>query len=131
VAVLPFGAHGAAAVAGHPALLIGGTAVALLSSVFSYGLEINALRHIPTRVFGILMSLQPAAAAIAGLFVLHQRLGGREIAALTLVSLASLAATLGRRGSGHLDTGHRDTGHRDPGHRDPGRAEPAPAVASG
>jgi inner membrane transporter RhtA len=126
LAVLPFGAHGAAAVAGHPALLIGGTAVALLSSVLSYGLEINALRHLPTRVFGILMSLQPAAAAIAGLFVLHQRLGGREIAALALVSLASLAATLGRRGPRR-----RDSGRRGSGHPDPGRAEPAPAVASG
>jgi inner membrane transporter RhtA len=81
----------------RPALLVGGTAVALLSSVLSYGLEINALRHLPTRVFGILMSLEPAAAAIAGLFVLHQRLGGREFAALVLVSLASLAVTLGRR----------------------------------
>ena len=59
--------------------------------------ESNALRHIPTRVFGILMSLEPAAAAIAGLLVLHQRLGLREIAALVLVSLASLGVTLGRR----------------------------------
>ena len=97
VLVLPFGAHGAGAVIGHPALLIGGAAVALLSSVLPYGLEINALRRMPTRVFGILMSLEPAAAAIAGLFVLHQRLGPREIAALALVSLASLAVTLGRR----------------------------------
>jgi inner membrane transporter RhtA len=97
VLVAPFGAHGASAVVDRPALLIGAAAVALLSSVFPYGLEINALRHIPTRVFGILMSLEPAAAAIAGLFVLHQRLGPREIAALVLVSLASLAVTLGRR----------------------------------
>jgi inner membrane transporter RhtA len=95
--VLPFGASGAAAVIDRPSLLIGGTAVALLSSVLSYGLEINALRHIPTRVFGILMSLEPAAAAIAGLIVLHQRLGPRELSALVLVSLASLAVTVGRR----------------------------------
>jgi inner membrane transporter RhtA len=95
--VAPFGAHGASAVIDRPVLLIGAAAVALLSSVFPYGLEINALRHIPTRVFGILMSLEPAAAAIAGLFVLHQRLGPREIAALVLVSLASLAVTRGRR----------------------------------
>jgi inner membrane transporter RhtA len=97
VVVLPFGAGGASAVLGRPALLIGGAAVALLSSVIPYGLEINALRHIPTRVFGVLMSLEPAAAAIAGLFVLHQRLGLREIVALVLVSLASLAVTMGRR----------------------------------
>jgi inner membrane transporter RhtA len=95
--VLPFGFHGASAVAGHPTLLIGGFAVAMLSSVISYGLEINALRHIPTRVFGILMSLEPAAAAIAGLLVLHQRLGTPEIIALVLVTVASAGVTLGRR----------------------------------
>jgi inner membrane transporter RhtA len=97
VVVLPFGAGGASAVFDRPVLLVAGAAVALLSSVFSYGLEINALRHIPTRVFGILMSLEPAAAAIAGLLVLHQRLGLREVVALLLVSLASLAVTVGRR----------------------------------
>jgi inner membrane transporter RhtA len=95
--VLPFGAGPAMAVVDRPALLIGATAGALLSSVFSYGLEITALRHIPTRVFGILMSLEPAAAAIAGLLLLHQRLGQRAILALLLVSLASLAVTLTHR----------------------------------
>jgi inner membrane transporter RhtA len=95
--VLPFGAGSAVAVVDRPVLLIGATAVALLSSVFSYGLEITALRHIPTRVFGILMSLEPAAAAVAGLLLLHQRLGLRAIVALLLVSLASLAVTLTHR----------------------------------
>ncbi|MEV4640989.1 EamA family transporter [Actinoplanes sp. NPDC049548] len=95
VIVLPFGAPGATEVVHQPHLLIGAVTVALLSSVLSYGLEINALRRMSTRVFGILMSLEPAAAAIAGLVVLHQRLGLREIAALVLVSVASLGATLG------------------------------------
>jgi inner membrane transporter RhtA len=95
--VLPFGASGASAVRDKPLLLVGGAAVALLSSVFSYGLEINALRRMPTRVFGILMSLEPAAAAIAGLIVLHQRLGVVEIVALVLVTAASAGVTLARR----------------------------------
>ncbi|HEX5198877.1 DMT family transporter [Paractinoplanes rhizophilus] len=94
VLVLPFGAGGASAVAHDPALLIGATAVALLSSVVSYGLEINALRRIPTRVFGILMSLEPAAAAIAGLLLLGQRLTGLEMLALVLVMAASAGVTL-------------------------------------
>ena len=98
VLVLPFGASGASAVLDHPSLLLGAVAVALLSSVLSYGLEINALRRMPTRVFGILMSLEPAAAAVAGLVVLHQRLGLREVVALLLVSLASLGVTLAQRG---------------------------------
>jgi inner membrane transporter RhtA len=97
VLVLPFGASGAAAVVHRPALLIGAAAVAFLSSVLPYALEMNALRRIPTRVFGILMSLEPGAAAVAGLLVLHQRLGFREITALVLVSLASLGVTLGNR----------------------------------
>jgi inner membrane transporter RhtA len=97
VLVLPFGAGGASAIGDHPLLLIGGVGVALLSSVIPYGLEINALRRIPTRVFGILMSLEPAAAAIAGLLVLHQRLGTAEIVALVLVTLASAGVTLGHR----------------------------------
>jgi len=96
--VLPFGAAGASAVLDHPSLLLGAAAVALLSSVFSVSLEINALRRMPTRVFGILMSLEPGGAAVAGLLVLHQRLGLREVAALLLVSVASLGVTLARRG---------------------------------
>ncbi|WP_127505833.1 EamA family transporter [Actinoplanes solisilvae] len=99
VLVLPFGAGGATAVLDRPSLLIGAVAVALLSSVLSYGLEINALRRIPTRVFGILMSLEPAAAAIAGLLILHQRLGTGEIVALILITLASAGVTLARRRS--------------------------------
>ncbi|WP_250035185.1 EamA family transporter [Paractinoplanes maris] len=97
VLVLPFGAGGAAGVIGHPALLLGAATVAVLSSVLSYGLEINALRHIPTRVFGILMSLEPAAAAVAGLILLSQRLGWAEIVALLLVTLASAGVTLAQR----------------------------------
>ncbi|TAL12426.1 MAG: EamA family transporter [Frankiales bacterium] len=95
--VLPFGASGAAAVLEHPSLLLGALAVALLSSVISYGLELSALRRIPTRVFGILMSLEPAAAAVAGLVVLGEALGSREVLALVLVSLASAGITLARR----------------------------------
>ena len=95
--VLPFGADGASAVLDRPVLLVGGLAIALLSSVVPYGLELLALRRMPTRVFGVLMSLEPAAAALAGLVVLSQALGPREVAALLLVSLASLGVTLGRR----------------------------------
>jgi inner membrane transporter RhtA len=97
VLVLPFGAANAAPVLEAPYLLVGGLAVALLSSVFCYGLEMAALRRMPTRVFGVLMSLEPAAAAVAGLLLLSQTLGARELVALVLVSLASAGVTLGRR----------------------------------
>jgi inner membrane transporter RhtA len=95
--VLPFGLDGASAVLDRPSLLVAAAGVALLSSVLSYGLELVALRRMPTRVFGILMSIEPAAAALAGLVVLDEQLGPREVAALLLVSLASAGVTLGRR----------------------------------
>jgi inner membrane transporter RhtA len=94
---LPFGAEGATRAFSDPAVLAAGVGVAVLSSIVPYGLELAALRRIPTRVFGILMSLEPAAAALAGLVVLGQRLGVRELVALVLVSAASWGVTLGRR----------------------------------
>ena len=94
---LPFGASGAVSALGDPRLLLVGLAVAVLSSIVPYSFELAALRRIPTRVFGVLMSLEPAAAAVAGLVVLGQALGTRELAALTLVTLASVGVTLGSR----------------------------------
>lgn len=93
---LPLGAEGVAAAVGDPLILAVGVAVALLSSVIPYGLELVALRRLPTRVFGILMSLEPAAAALAGLAILGQRLAPRELVAMVLVSVASLGVTLTR-----------------------------------
>ncbi|MCA2216390.1 EamA family transporter [Jidongwangia harbinensis] len=95
--VLPFGAGGASAAFDDPALLLGGAVVAVLCSVLPSGLELHALRRMPTRVFGILMSLQPAGGAIAGLLVLDQRLRPLEILALVLVMLASAGVTVSRR----------------------------------
>lgn len=96
LAVAPFGAQGASAVLDDPRLLLAAAGVALLSSVVSYGLELAALRRIPTRVFAVLMSLEPAGAAISGLVILGQQLGPREVVALLLVSVASAGVTLGR-----------------------------------
>jgi inner membrane transporter RhtA len=97
VLVLPFGASGASEVLHRPSLLVPAFAVAILSSVLSYGLELSALRRIPTRVFGILMSLEPGAAAVAGLVLLDQEMHLREVVALLMVSAASAGVTLARR----------------------------------
>jgi inner membrane transporter RhtA len=67
--------------------------VAIASSVIPYSLEMEALRRLPARVFGILMSLEPAVAALAGLVVLGQTLALREWAAVALVIAASAGAT--------------------------------------
>ncbi len=76
-----------------PELLALGLGVALLSSVIPYSLETEALRRMPAHVFGVLMSLEPAVAALAGLLVLSQDLGAREIAAIALVVAASIGVT--------------------------------------
>jgi inner membrane transporter RhtA len=77
----------------QPALLAEAAAVALLSSVIPYSLELEALRRLPARVFGILMSLEPAVAALAGLVVLGQSLGAGGWLAIVLVVVASAGAT--------------------------------------
>lgn len=78
----------------HPGVLGTGLAVATLSSAVPYSLELAALRRLPAAVFGVLMSLEPAMAALAGFVVLGERLHPRELVAILLVSLASAGATL-------------------------------------
>lgn len=92
--VLPSGIASAGAALFTPANAAVGLAVALLSSVLPYSVEMHALRRIPARVFGVLMSLGPAMAALAGLLVLGQTLSPAEVAAIGLVIVASGGATL-------------------------------------
>jgi inner membrane transporter RhtA len=68
-------------------------AVALASSVLPYSLDLEALRRLPANVFGVLMSLEPAVAALAGLVILGQDLSLGEWAAIALVVVASAGAT--------------------------------------
>ncbi len=67
--------------------------VGIMSSVIPYGLEMIARRDIPAGVFGILMSLEPAAAALAALVVLGEQLGLVELVAMACVTVASIGAT--------------------------------------
>ncbi|NQD37809.1 EamA family transporter [Permianibacter sp. IMCC34836] len=90
--LVPFGAVAAAPVVSNGWWLLAAVAVALLSSVVPYSLEIEALRRMPTRVFGILMSLEPAVAAMMGLLILGEALGLNQIVAIALVMLASYGA---------------------------------------
>ena len=67
----------------------------VLSSAVPYSLELEALRRIAAATFGVLMSLEPAMAALAGLLVLGQSLDARALVGIALVIAASLGATLG------------------------------------
>ncbi|MBV8711096.1 MAG: EamA family transporter, partial [Solirubrobacterales bacterium] len=75
-------------------LLLGGV-VGILSSAIPYSFEIEALRRIKTSVFGVLMSIEPAMAAVAGLIVLGQGLAARELLGIALVVAASVGAARG------------------------------------
>jgi inner membrane transporter RhtA len=77
----------------RPDLLLIGAAIGLLSSVIPYTFELEALRRMPARVFGILMSLEPAVAALVGLVILGEMLDLREWTAIGCVVVACLGAT--------------------------------------
>jgi inner membrane transporter RhtA len=76
-----------------PRLLALGVAVGLLSSVIPYSLELTALRRLTPQVFGILMSLEPAAAALAAIVLLGEFLAPLQWVALVCVVVASVGAT--------------------------------------
>nr|WP_246305627.1 EamA family transporter [Nocardioides marinisabuli] len=80
-----------------PRVLLIGAAVGLLSSVIPYSCELVALRSLRPAVFGILMSLEPAAAALAGIIVLGELLGAVQYVAVACVVLASIGATRSQR----------------------------------
>lgn len=90
--LLPFGIVDGGSALVEADVLAVGAAVAVLSSAIPYSLELEALRRLPARVFGVLMSLEPAMAALAGFVVLGEVLGEREIAAIALVVIASAGA---------------------------------------
>ncbi|MBM6403808.1 EamA family transporter [Phycicoccus sp. CSK15P-2] len=84
---LPFGV--ASVPQWDPTILAKGLGIAVLSSVLPYSLELLALRRLRAQVFGILLSLEPAAAALAGLVVLGQRLAPSQLLGMALVVVAS------------------------------------------
>ena len=89
---LPWGAVSGGSNFFDLALLAEGAAVGILSSALPWSLEIEAMRRLPTHVFGVLMSLEPGVAALAGLVFLGEHLRGRQIVAIVLVVLASAGA---------------------------------------
>ncbi|SUA79067.1 Inner membrane transporter rhtA [Nocardia otitidiscaviarum] len=93
IVMAPVGILDAGAALLQPAVLAAGFAVAMLSSVVPYSVELEALRKIPARVFGVLMSLEPAVAALAGLLVLGQVLNFGQWAGVVCVVAASAGAT--------------------------------------
>jgi inner membrane transporter RhtA len=89
----PFGAAKTVAVLASPPLLAIALIVALLSSVAPFWLEFTALRRLSPRVFSLLMSLEPAVAALMGWLVLRETLGWEQLAGIALVTVAAVGTT--------------------------------------
>jgi inner membrane transporter RhtA len=94
VVALPFGIVSAGSHLFTAHSLAIGAAVGVLSSVIPYSFELEALRRIPSHVFGVLMSIEPGMAALAGFLVLGQGLSVRALVGLVLVVAASIGASL-------------------------------------
>jgi inner membrane transporter RhtA len=91
--VAPIGIAEAGSALLEPWVLAAGFGVALLSSVIPYSLELEALRRMPPKVFGVLMSLEPAVASLVGLMLLGEVLGATQWVAVLMVVAASVGAT--------------------------------------
>ncbi len=89
------GSLGAWHVAGQPHLLLIALGTAVLGSVVPYSLELAAMRRAPRRVFGILLSLEPAVATLAGWLLLGQHAAAVAVAGVAVVIAASAGSTLG------------------------------------
>ena len=76
-------------IAADPSVLLPMGLIAMLSSLLAYGLELIALRRIPTRVFGVMMALEPAVAAAFAVVLLGEGVGVLEVIAIVLVMIAS------------------------------------------
>lgn len=97
VLLIPVGIPAASTVAMDPQLLLLAAITAVLSSVIPYSFELAALRRLPQRVFGVLLSLEPAFATLAGWLMLGQDATPLRMVAIALVIAASVGTTLGVR----------------------------------
>lgn len=94
VVLLPFGIPATITAVSDMNLLLLAALTALLASVIPYTFELAALRRIPQRVFGVLLSLEPAFATLAGFIMLGQLVSPLKLLAIALVIAASVGTTL-------------------------------------
>ena len=80
-------------------ILAGALAVAILSTALPLSLEFEALKHLSARTYGIVMTLEPVVAAVAGAVLLSQGLDSKLVVAVACVSVAALGVTISDRRS--------------------------------
>ncbi|OHV15211.1 hypothetical protein BK022_20660 [Methylorubrum extorquens] len=108
--VAPVGLVEAGADLFTPATLATGLVIAVLSSALPYSLEMFALTRLPRLAFGVLMSLEPAVAAVAALALLGERLTPVQGGAIACIVAASAGITLANRRSGSRRQEPKDVG---------------------
>jgi inner membrane transporter RhtA len=92
VLLLPLGIATAGSHLLDPRLLVIGAGVAVISTTLPYSFEMVALRSIPVKIFGVILSIEPMVSAIAGLLILGETMSVRSLIACLLVSLAAAGA---------------------------------------
>ena len=95
--VIPVGIVEGGSALVRPSLLAAGAAIAILSSILPYSFELIALRRLRAASFGLLMSLEPAVAALAGMLLLGQPVRVVTAVAIVMVVLASVGTTVTSR----------------------------------
>ncbi len=105
ILLLPIGIATAGSALLNPKLLVMGAGVAVLSTTLPYSFEMVALRSLPIKVFGVMLSMEPMMGAIAGLLILGERLSVRSLTACILVSIAAAGAAKFKESDKEVDQG--------------------------
>jgi len=92
--MLPLGIHAGGSALLEPSILLLSLGIALLGVVLPYSLEFKALSRLPPRVYGVLISIEPAIAALVGLLFLGEQLEFRSLVAIAMVTTAAIGVTL-------------------------------------
>ena len=97
---VPIGVVFAGAALWSPTIMLYGIGIGILASAIPYALEMIALKAMPAKTFGLMMSLEPAVASLLGLIILHELLTPLQWLAVALVIIASAGSSLtAKRGS--------------------------------
>jgi inner membrane transporter RhtA len=94
IVLIPFDLGSLTPLVHNPVPLLLGLGVAVLSTVIPFALELEALRRISARAFGVLMSLEPAVSALIGFVMLGETIGVRGLIAMALIIVASCGVSL-------------------------------------
>ncbi|SFC41348.1 inner membrane transporter RhtA [Polaromonas sp. OV174] len=97
ITVVPFGIWHAGSALLDPHILLFGLGVAAISSAIPISLEMMALKRLPQQAFGIMTSMEPAVAALLGLFLLDEHLTGLQWLALGCIMMAAVGSSVTAR----------------------------------